>query len=63
MVSIKDEVAHLLERLPEDSTLEDIQYHLYVLEKIHRGLEQVERGEVIPHEEAVARLKKWRATA
>jgi hypothetical protein len=59
VVSIKAEVAALLERLPEESTLEEIQYHLYVLEKVHRGLEQIDRGEGIPHAEAVARLRKW----
>lgn len=57
----KAEVAHLLKSLPEDSTLEDIQYHLYVLEKIKRG---IERGEsqiegAIPHAEAKKRLAKW----
>jgi predicted transcriptional regulator len=62
MFSIKEEVAQLLERLPADSTLEDIQYHLYVLEKVHRGLDEIERGEGIAHEEAVQRLRKWRVT-
>ncbi len=37
MQTAKEEVAALLERLPEGSTLEDVQYHLYVLEKIRRG--------------------------
>jgi hypothetical protein len=37
MSTAKEDVATLLRKLPDDCTLEDIQYHLYVLEKIARG--------------------------
>lgn len=59
MVSIKQEVASLLERLPEDCSLEDIQYHLYVLEKVRGGLERAEMEGVVEQDEAEARLAKW----
>lgn len=59
MVSIKQEVASLLERLPEDCSLEDIQYHLYVLEKVRGGLDRADREGVIEQDEAEARLAKW----
>jgi hypothetical protein len=39
MSSAKNEVESLLRKLPDDCTLEDIQYHLHVLEKIQRRLE------------------------
>jgi len=55
----KSEVASMLKSLPEDSSFEDIQYHLYVLEKINRGLERAEKEGGIPHKEAKKRLKKW----
>jgi hypothetical protein len=42
MASPKDEVSALLEKLPEDATYEDIQYHLYVLEKVTRGLDRAD---------------------
>src|SRR6266508_3633541 len=42
MGSPKDEVSSLLEKLPDDASYEDIQYHLYVLEKIKRGLERAD---------------------
>ena len=35
MSTAKNEVQSLLEKLPDDCTLEDIQYHLYVVEKVH----------------------------
>lgn len=59
MVSVKDEVASLLQRLPDDCSLEDIQYHLYVLEKVRRGLARADREGAIEQEEAEARLSKW----
>ena len=61
MSSPKAEVSSMLKALPEDASLEDIQYHLYVLEKVKRGLERAESEGTIAHEEAKARLSKWLA--
>jgi len=55
----KEEVRELLENLPDDALLEDIQYHLYVRQKIHKGLEAAEKGRTITHEEAVRRMSRW----
>ncbi|MFO1510412.1 MAG: hypothetical protein U1F31_11650 [Steroidobacteraceae bacterium] len=55
----KQEVSRLLEGLPDESTLEDIQYHLYVLEKIRRGRADVAAGRVSTTEQARERLGKW----
>jgi predicted transcriptional regulator len=63
MVSNKEEVAQLLERLPNDCSLEDIQYHLHVLEKIRRGVADVEQGRTLTHEDVQQRLSQWRRTA
>lgn len=46
-------------RLTEESTVEDIEYHLYVLEKIGSGMERADREGVIEQDEAEARLAKW----
>jgi hypothetical protein len=59
MVSVKQEVASLLERLPEDCSLEDIQYHLYVIEKVRNGLARADAEGVIEQDEAEARMAKW----
>ena len=58
----KDEVHSLLEKLPEDASYEDIQYHLYVLEKVQRGLRRAETEGVVAHGDATARLGKWLAS-
>ena len=62
MSAAKQEVEALLDKLPDDCTLEDVQYHLYVLEKIRRGEKAVEEHGVVPQAEAEARLAKWRTT-
>jgi predicted transcriptional regulator len=55
----KEEVRRLLERLPDDASLEDIQYHIYVRQKILRGFEDVEAGRTLSEDEFEARLSKW----
>ena len=61
MSSPKDEVTSLLRKLPDDASYEDIQYHLYVLEKVRRGLERAESEGAVSNEEARARIGKWLA--
>ena len=59
METAKAQVRKILETLPEDASLEDIQYHIYVRQKIQQGLDDVEAGRVIGHEEVQQRLAKW----
>ena len=50
----------MLDKLPENSRFEDIQYHLYVLEKIQRGLDDVEQGNVITQQQMEKQMRdKW----
>ena len=51
MQTAKKEVSDLLDRLPDNCTLEDVQYHLYVIQKIERGLKDEEEGSVYDEEE------------
>jgi len=62
MQSAKEEVMQLLKELPDDSTLEEIQYHLYVRQKIQRGIKDVEEGRIHTQEEMEKRMEKWRVT-
>ena len=57
--SVKAQMAKMLETLPEDCTWEDIQYHIYVREKIERGLAAIEAGNVISQEEAERHVDEW----
>src|SRR5581483_8416803 len=53
----KQKILQMIERLPDDVTYERVIYHLEVMEKIDRGLEQAERGEGIDHEALEAKLR------
>ncbi len=57
--TIKDEVISLIKQLPEDITLDDIMYHLYVKQKILRGKEQIKLDKTYSHEQVKEMAEKW----
>jgi hypothetical protein len=59
MSTAKEEVESLLSRLPDDCSLEDIQYHLFVIEKVRNGLEMADTHEAIGQETVEERFDKW----
>jgi hypothetical protein len=62
MSPVKEAVIKLVESLPDDSTVEDIQYHLYVREKVLRGSQAIDQGRVKSHEEVGRRMDQWAAS-
>jgi predicted transcriptional regulator len=60
-VEAKEAVRALLDRLPDDCSVDDILYHLYVLQAVERGQAGVAAGRTISHEEVEGALRrKWR---
>jgi len=59
MSTAKEEVRKMLDQLPDDASFEDIQYHIYVREKIERGLKDIEEGRVLSQEDVEERMSKW----
>jgi len=59
MSTAKQDVASLLNKLPDNCSLEDIQYHLYVLEKIQHGLEDASLKGTKSQQEVEEQLSKW----
>ena len=59
MSTAKNEVQQLLNTLPDDCSLEDIQYHLYVIEKVRNGLEIADTQGTVSQEEVEQRFGKW----
>ena len=58
--NIKQEVVNLINNLPENVTIEDIQYHLFVRQKIQKAERQIEVGETFSQDEVMEKLrKKW----
>jgi len=59
-VTAKETVRALLDRLPNDCSLDDVLYHLYVVQAVDRGRADAEAGRVLPHEQVAAELRrKW----
>ena len=59
MSALKEEVQTMIANLPDDCTVEDIQYHLYVIEKIQNGMQDIEDDKTLSHEEAQEKMSKW----
>lgn len=57
--STKKKVEAMLQKLPDDCTIEDIQYNLYVLGKIRQGLQIADTQGVLQQEEVEGLLNKW----
>ncbi len=56
----KEAVRALLDRLPDDCSMDDVLYHLYVLRAVERGQADVAAGRTLPHEQVEEELrKKW----
>ncbi len=55
-VTAKQKILQALEKLPEETTIEDAIERLCFLAKVEEGLRQSESGETIPHDEAKRRL-------
>ena len=58
--SVKERIRHMIDQLPDDCSLEDVLYHLYVVEKIHRRLQLIDdQGELLADEEVRKRMERW----
>lgn len=59
MPTIKEQVEAAVKQLPDECTFEDVQYELYVLEKIRRAEDSIAKHGTIPQSEAEKRLEAW----
>ncbi len=58
-MSVKGEVIRLIQELPDNVTMEDILYKLYVRARIEEGMKELDEGKGISHEEAMESISKW----
>jgi hypothetical protein len=56
MANVKQDVRNLLDQLPDDVTFDDLQYRLYLLDKIRRAEQEIASGEGVPHEQVKQRF-------
>jgi len=55
----KAQIVEAMQSLPDDAGIEQAIERMYVLYKIQRGLDQIDAGQGISHEEAMRRMAKW----
>ena len=59
MSTIKEKVIKMIQKMPEEISIEDIMAELYFRYQVDEGLKQLDEGQGIPHEEVEKRLEKW----
>ena len=55
----RDAVIDIIKRLPEDCSVRDMMYELYVYERITAGLADIRAGRVVPHEQVMQEVRAW----
>ena len=59
-MSTKETVKALLDRLPDDCSLDDVLYHLYVIHAVEEGQADAKAGRTLSHQEVAEALRrKW----
>lgn len=58
--STKQILRQLIDELPDDATIADVQYRLYVIDAVNRGHDEIAAGAGIPQAQVAAELRaKW----
>jgi hypothetical protein len=55
----KEKVIATINEMPQDFDLEILMEKLIFIEKVEKGLEQLESGNTITHEQVKQRVKEW----
>ena len=59
MSTVKENVKSILDTLSDDCSMEDVQYHLYVAEKINNGINRAEQEGILIQTEVEEKFSKW----
>jgi len=59
MATPKQVAREVLDSLPEDCSLEDIAYHLYVRAQVEEGVRDLDEGRAVPHEQVMREAAEW----
>jgi predicted transcriptional regulator len=55
----KEKVKRTIDRMPDNFTVDQVVEELVVLDKIEKGLKEVEEGKVYSTQQVQDQLKKW----
>jgi hypothetical protein len=57
-VQTKETVKAVLDRLPDNCSMDDVLYHLYVVQAVALGRADVEAGRTLTHEQVAEELRR-----
>lgn len=58
-LSAKQEALEAIQRLPDQTGMEEIMYRLYLLESVRRGREDAANGDAVPVEAVLREIDEW----
>ena len=59
MENLKQEALNVISKMPDTAEIDDIMYRLYVIDKIRKGREAIQRGEVVSIEDLKKEIETW----
>ena len=60
MSTLRDDAIEALKKSPKDATANDLMYRIYVLDRIHRGEEDIKAGRTMTQEALEKKAAKWK---
>lgn len=59
MASSKKTALNLIEKMPENASLEQIMYGLFFRQRVDRGLDELDKGKTVTHDEVRRSVARW----
>lgn len=55
----REQINDLLRKLPENFSMSEFEYHLFVMKKVQTGLQAADEGRVVSQDEVERQVAKW----
>ena len=62
-MTVKEMAKSVIDKLPDEANMDEIIHALYVRIKFERGIQEIEDGKGVPHEEAKQIMRSWAKNA
>jgi len=59
IITKKQNILNAVQRLPEQTSIEEAMERLFILSKVERGCREADAGKTFSHQVAEERMKKW----
>ena len=59
MIPAKQQALESIRKLPDDADMEAIMYQLYVIDKVRKGQDAVNKGQLTTSEELLREIEQW----